>query len=700
MKRIINRIQKYFKKYQKKPLLIISDLKRVTLDYINENKLYVIFILFAWLNSLLLQVYTVGLSSYFLKPMLINLFVIITLGSFHHLFKGNNKKYYLIALMIFFTAITAINSMYYNWYKSFATISILANGKFIGDVGNAFDDQILQLKDLLYIIILGIFVFISYKMKNTKSEMYLAKTKNNLIVSLCLLIVIVPTLSSTEIGRFVSQWNREYVVSHFGIYAYQMGDTLKSIEPTINGLFGYDKAIKNFSDYFDTVSDKPEKTNKYTNILKGKNIIGIHAESLQNFNLGLEFNGKEVTPNLNKLIKNSLYFSNFYSQVSVGTSSDTEFTLNSSLMPTTVGTVFTSYFNRTFNSMPNLLKEKGYNTYVMHGNKASFWNRDNMYPSLGYDTFYSREDYDIDEIIGLGLSDKSFFKQSIEKLKAINEKGKPFYTTLISLTNHTPFSDVELFDEFAVTMNLQTVDPYGRRTTRTTKHPFLEETKLGRYIRSVHYADQALGQFINDLETSGLMENTVLVIYGDHDARLPFEDFNKLYNYDPQTEGVLDETQENYTPFGEYQYELNRKVPLIIYSKEIKETYHQEVTTAMGMIDVMPTLGNMFDFYNKYQLGNDIFNITDNTVVFSNGNFLTNKVYYNSQKNEYFVINNNDIITEEYIRENQQKADKILSLSSDLIIYDLIKREREDTSLINEESKERITPINENKKTG
>ena len=79
-----------------------------------------------------------------------------------------------------------------------------------------------------------------------------------------------------------------------------------------------------------------------------KNVLSIHLESIQDFVIGLEVNGELVAPNFTKIAKSGLYFNNFYTQVSVGTSSDSEFTLNTSLMPSNSGTAFVSYFDRTY----------------------------------------------------------------------------------------------------------------------------------------------------------------------------------------------------------------------------------------------------------------------------------------------------------------------------------------------------------------
>ena len=91
------------------------------------------------------------------------------------------------------------------------------------------------------------------------------------------------------------------------------------------------------------------------------------------------------------------------------------------------------------------------------------------------------------------------------------------------------------------------------------------------------------------------------------------------------------------------------------------------------MYDAMPTLGNMFGFYNQYQLGHDIFNIKENNiVVFPNGNWVTNKVYYNSQKGEYLSLIN-EAISEEEIKNNNAYATSLLDVSNDIIVFDLLK---------------------------
>ena len=159
-------------------------------------------------------------------------------------------------------------------------------------------------------------------------------------------------------------------------------------------MFGYAEKKEAFDEFYDEKEEvkevaKKENSNDYTDIFKGKNVIVIHGESIQQFCMETYINGAELTPNLNKLAKEGLYFKNFYAQESVGTSSDSEFTFSTSLMPASSGTVAINYWDRDYTTIQKMLKNDGYYTFSMHGNNGSYWNRLNLHSSLGYDKFYN-----------------------------------------------------------------------------------------------------------------------------------------------------------------------------------------------------------------------------------------------------------------------------------------------------------------------
>lgn len=688
----MKRIKNGFTKMKTKVKKFIKRAKQEHLvkAYIKDNILFLTFVLTCVLNSTILRFFCMNTVENYLswKAILADLTVTVIIGAFGYLIKPKNRFTYYLAFDIFLSAICMINSVYYTFYTSFASVSMLSLTQYIGDVGDAVVENVLQLKDLIYIIgpLCLIVVHCNLKKKNyykkieVKSERK-KKTLKTLSFGGMLAILFLITLTSLDVTRFIKQWNKEYVVMRFGIYIYQVNDVITSLQPKINSMFGYDSANKEFQDYF---ADSDEvKTNEYTNIFEGKNVLVIHGESMQTNAMSLKFNDQEVTPVLNKLAKEGMFFSNYYSQVSVGTSSDTELTFNTSLMPTKSGTAFVSYSDRTYISTPSLLKEKGYYTFSMHANNADFWNRRAMHKKLGYNKFYSKSDYKVtsENVIGLGLSDKEFFTQSIPKIEKINNKYANWYGLLIMLSNHTPFSDIEKYGEFPVDIKETIVKEDG--TTEEVVYPYMEGTKLGNYFKSIHYADEALGEFLQQLDEKGLLDNTVVVLYGDHDGRLPKSDYNRLYNYDKETDSVLSKEDPNYKEYDSYQYELGRKVPFIIWTKDMAGTkLNQEITNVMGMYDAMPTLGNMFGYYNEYQLGHDIFNIKENNiVVFPNGNWVTNKVYYNSQKGEYLSLSN-EAISEEEIKNNSAYANKLLDVSNNIIVFNLLDQTKDNKNTL------------------
>ena len=484
--------------------------KKISLKYIKDNyQMMIFFIISNLINSTMLRIVTAG--NYFrISPFVIDLGFLIIIAIISLKIKEKNRFKYCFILSSVFTLMCIINSTYYHYYNSFASLSLLSTATFLSDVSDAVVENVLKLVDLIYLWQLpAIYLFYRY----LKKEEYFKKTKKTekndikkmLIISLILLTLGSLTMPLNSWSRLYKLWNRESVVMNYGIYIYQIDDIIQSVKPGMNSLFGHDKALKKVSDYYKN-NKKNNQNNEYTNIFKNKNIIAIHAESMQTFAMDLEFNEKEVTPNLNRLASEGIFFSNFYSQVGVGTSSDSEFTFNTSLMPSTSGTVFVNYFDNEYVGIPKLLKQNGYYTYSMHGNTGDFWNRNKMHQNLGYDNFYSKSSYVIDETIGLGLSDKSFFNQSVDIIKELKEtKGEPFYSLLITLTNHTPFSDLELMDEFETTAKVS-ID------NQTFVREYLNNTIIGNYLRSCHYADQALGDFINKLDKEGLLENTILII--------------------------------------------------------------------------------------------------------------------------------------------------------------------------------------------
>ena len=234
------------------------------------------------------------------------------------------------------------------------------------------------------------------------------------------------------------------------------------------------------------------------------NVILIQVESLDAKIIDYKQQGKEVTPFLNDFKKESTYFENFYAQ-KVNGSFDADLSTLTSLYPVNRSYVFRDIDLSAFQSLPLLLKERGYQTLAFHNNDRNFFNRDEAYPDLGFDRFYSQRyfsenSYKVAKDRALGVNDYDFFDQSAEIIKKAEDNEKPFFAYLISLTSHTPFN---FYPQNAVE-NFAEVD----------------NNLVHNYFKSINFLDSSIENFINKLRKAGILKNTLIVIYSDHESEI------------------------------------------------------------------------------------------------------------------------------------------------------------------------------------
>lgn len=664
--------------------VMLKKIKKIIIEYIISNRLFLSYVVISLISTLVTRSYTIGLEKS-IYPFITDLGIILIIGSIGYFIKPKNQYKYFFTCVCIFSLIGLINSIYYVFYSSFASIGELASLSQTETVTGSIWEKF-RIHYLIFIFFPLIFNIIHKKLSASSYYNFInciekSKTMvmSTLIVGITLLATSFIFAQKSDYSRLKKQWNRLYIVDRFGVLLYQGNDIVQTLTPKINSLFGYEDALKLFNDYYSSEDNqKYKEENKYTNILDGYNIIFVHMESIQDFAMDLEYDGEQITPNLNKLAKEGLFFSNFYPQVSTGTSSDTEFTLLSSLMPAASGTVFVSYYNRNYNTLPKILKEDGYFTFSMHGNLASMWNRNKAHPNLGYDGMYFEESftYNEDDVINLGINDKLFFQESIPILENIEIEYTNYMGTIITLSNHSPFTFIDKYGEFDFSEEVEVLnEETGEIETITTN--YLKNTAIGNYLTSVHYADSALGDFLTYINASDAFDNTVFVFYGDHDAKLTRKEINYLYNHNSINGELYTEEDENYIDYNSFEHELNKKTPLIMWTKnaKLKNVLQGEVKYYMGMIDVAPTILNMFGKTNEYALGHDIFNIKNNNIIaFPNGNFLTNVMYYNNSTGEYYILNDSTVIEDGYVDIRKDYIENLLEVSNSIIVYDLLNK--------------------------
>jgi len=332
--------------------------------------------------------------------------------------------------------------------------------------------------------------------------------------------------------------------------------------------------------------EKNEGQSPYFGIGKNKNLIFIQVESFQAFVLNQKVNGQEITPFLNRIVKDGMYFSNIYPQTVEGNSSDAELLTQTSLYPVKQGATFFRFPNNTYHSLAKLLREKGYHTFAIHGDEETFWNRNMVYPHLGFEKFYAIDDLKQDDIIGMGLSDKSTFRQS---LPILEKADQPFYSLIITLTSHVPFTIPE--DEQSLSLPKE-----------------LENTPIGNYLQSIRYMDESIALFIKGLEESGLLDDSLIVIYGDHDG---------LFQKD---KGEVEKWLKREISDEEWVRSF-MQIPFIIYHPGMEP---KVIDTIGGQIDILPTVADLMGIEKEktyYMMGKNLFLQEDGKAVIPKGDY-------------------------------------------------------------------------------
>lgn len=523
---------------------------------------------------------------YFTPPAIWAHIAIVTLiASFVYLFKGKGRMWAAIVIDILVTILFIADIWYYRVNGTFLSIRHIIEPGIFNPIGKSlFNFKPIDLLFLVDFVIL----FLVYKFTGLKNVKYKSRLKTRLIA-------------------FISVFGISAIVIGFGHYyldiakksdkvlfriAWAPFQTFSDISPL--GYHGYDiyyytnkemtltDAQKNeIKTWFDeNKEDLPD--NKYKGMFEGKNLIAIQVESLENFVIGQKVYGQEITPNINKLLKNSLYFDNIKEQNNSGISSDCDLMVNTSMLPVRDGSTFFGYPWTEYNTLQDLLNSKGYNTISTHPEVPGNWNWAEAHKSFKADKIWDASQFDQSEVIGLGMSDESYLKQIGDKLK---KEKQPFYTFLVTLTSHGPFE----VPEDKQYLNLP---------------EDLNENMLGAYFQSVRYTDEAIGKFINQLKEEGLLENTVIMLYGDHCG------VHKFYEDD-----IKDSPLE-----GDWWKDNEKEIPFMIYNPSIKgETISKEG----GQIDFLPTVAYLLGFnrdaFDSTAMGRVLVNTNRNAIILNNG---------------------------------------------------------------------------------
>ena len=330
---------------------------------------------------------------------------VLILVSISLLFKGKYRTSYLYILNIILTFLIVSDSVYYRYSKDIITIYTLRNGSMLGGVTGAVS-SLLQLSDFIYfadIIIIIPFIFIYKKLKRS----YFKILKRSLIFLLAFSIGLIVdgmtiyNLNVEQPNLVTAMFNRPYLVKELGAINFHILDAFNVESNSISNMKSLPTAKEQEIKSYLAKKDASAGTN-LTGTYKGKNLIVIQVEALQQFVINQKINGKEITPNLNKWLGKSMYFDNYYYQTSAGNTSDAEFLSLNSLYPAASGAAYYMYCNDKYNSLVKNMSVEGYYTAALHGFQSGFWNRSVMYKALNFNDFYSETSYNSDDTVGMG----------------------------------------------------------------------------------------------------------------------------------------------------------------------------------------------------------------------------------------------------------------------------------------------------------
>lgn len=306
---------------------------------------------------------------------------------------------------------------------------------------------------------------------------------------------------------------------------------------------------------------------------KRSNLLIVFAESLESWVLEKEVDGKEITPCLNRLLKekSTLYAPNVLTQVKGGRSIDAQLMICSGLLPLMSGTYSSLYYDNTFYTLQKAMRWlKHSRSYLLTIDKVSTWNQGAVARSFGTDTIISYHDFKMTEAFGTHkrIGDASFFQQCREKIERgeVWKPGESVYMQFVTYSGHAPF---KLPDHL-----------------RTITFPASIPEKAADYMTTAHYTDKAIGDFVAYLKTLPQYKETIVVIVGDHEGLASYR--QELVG-NPACRGLVSDKQ--LTPF-------------IVLNSPVGMRYDK----FMGQIDIYPTLLNLMqlDAYRWHGLGQSI----------------------------------------------------------------------------------------------
>ena len=393
------------------------------------------------------------------------------------------------------------------------------------------------------------------------------------------------------------------------------------------------KEIKQMHEYFE--KQEPTKKNEYTGMFEGKNLIAIVGESFSSLAIR-----EDLTPNLYKLYNEGFQFDNFYTPIFPVSTADGEYMTDTALIPKEG---VWSFKEITGNYMPysyaNVFEKLGYTSHAYHNHTATFYNRDKYIETMGYDSYLA---------VGTGLEDRmdtSKWPNSDYEMIDVttpdyinDDKFVAYYMTVSGHLNYTRVGNCMVERNWDLVKDL----PYS--------------DKAKSYLAANIELDKAIGELLNNLEEAGKLEDTVIVLSGDHfPYGLTLDEINELSTYE------RDDTFEKY------------HMPLLIWSGSMKEPI--KVNKVGTSIDILPTVLNLFgvEFDSRLLIGRDILSDSEALAIFNDRSFISDKGRYNAVTEE-FIPNEGVEVEDGYVKKINDEIYKRFQMSRLILENDYYRK--------------------------
>ena len=385
-----------------------------------------------------------------------------------------------------------------------------------------------------------------------------------------------------------SDTNRCFYMAGGYQYLFRSFTVTFDIEDAFRNGMTYDKLDTYYAQREETV----HSDNEMTGAFQGKNVMLFLLESIDTWLLT-----EDYMPNLYRLQQQSINFENHFSPmfISAGTFG-TEYTVNTGLIPPTNGVSSKAYSSYSFPySLAHLFENAGYTANSFHSSSPKIYSRGLIHANWGYEKYHS--------FVDMGMED---YQRDSQMMNGYADMVAPehYFDFILTYSGHGPYTEeMDNICQGHWEDVSRTVDP----GTIPAQGADLEE-----YRRAVAHAmetDAFIGQLVEQMESDGTLDNTVLIFFTDHNCK-----------YMTNTRLVMDLK-------GAENMDMINRTPFFIYSKGTPAQTVSKVTSSM---DIAPTIANLFDLdvNYAYYTGDDAFGDGGGYVIFKNMNWYDGETYY------------------------------------------------------------------------